>query len=85
MVPTTGLEPALNALEGRCLSIRLRGHLLISAERLELPFTASETGVLPVRRNGIKLVGRVRLEPTRPLKATGLQPATLPITLYLPI
>ena len=31
------------------------------------------------------LVGRVGLEPTRPLKATGLQPATLPITLYLPI
>ena len=26
LVPTTGLEPALNALEGRCLSIRLRGH-----------------------------------------------------------
>ena len=27
--------------------------VLVSAERLELPFTASETGVLPVRRNGI--------------------------------
>lgn len=31
------------------------------------------------------LVGRVGLEPTRPLRATGLQPATLPVTFYLPI
>ena len=37
---------------------------MVSAERLELPFTASETGVLPVRRNGIKLVGMVGVEPT---------------------
>ena len=26
LVPTTGLEPAYNILEGWCLSIRLRGH-----------------------------------------------------------
>ena len=31
----------------------LHDHNLVSAERLELPFTASETGVLPVRRSGI--------------------------------
>lgn len=34
-------------LRDSVLIVKLPNHLLVSAERFELPFTASETGVLP--------------------------------------
>lgn len=55
LVPMSGdfetiFEPSVTL---RAFHINSSLLVLVSAERLELPFTASETGVLPVRRNGI--------------------------------
>lgn len=55
LVPMSGgfktiLEPSITL---RTFHINPSLLVLVSAERLELPFTASETGVLPVRRSGI--------------------------------
>ena len=51
METLAGVEPAILGLQPRALSTWLQSHMA-SAERVELPLSASETGVLPVRRSG---------------------------------